>query len=137
MRTYTLTTGNTITFNSLTTTITGANRTVVDPQKLAVWLFGAAEVVLLSAMRNWLAWWPLHPVGLAFQHTIGVRVYGFSAFLAWMIKLIVLRLGGIGLYRRSQPLFLGLLIGYAAMIGISSVVDAVWFPREGHCVHGW
>ena len=34
-------------------------------------------------------------------------------------------------------LFLGLLVGYVAMIGISSVVDAVWFPGEGHWVHGW
>ncbi len=137
LRTYTLTSGNTGTFNSLTTTITGANRTVFDPQKLVVWLLGAGEVALLSAMRSWLSWWPLHPVGLVFQHTIGVRVFGFSAFIAWLIKLIVLRLGGIGLYRKTQPLFLGLLIGYAAMIGISSVVDAVWFPGEGHWVHGW
>ena len=137
LRTYTLTRGNTITFNNLATAITGANRTVFDPQKLAVWLFGAGEVILLNAMRSWLSWWPLHPVGLAFQRTIGVRVFSFSAFLAWLIKLTVLRLGGIGLYRRSQPLFLGLLVGYVAMIGISSVVDAVWFPGEGHWVHGW
>lgn len=137
LRTYTLTSGNTATFNALTSTITGANRTVFDPQKLAVWLFGAVEVLVLSGMRSWLSWWPLHPVGLAFQHTIGVRVFGFSAFVAWLIKLIVLRLGGIGLYRRTQPLFLGLLIGYATMIGVSSLVDAVWFPGEGHWVHGW
>ena len=137
LRTYTLTRGNTITFNSLATAITGANRSVFDYQKLAVWMFGAGEVILLSAMRSWLSWWPLHPVGLAFQRTIGVRVFGFSAFLAWLIKLIVLRIGGISFYRRSQPLFLGLLVGYVAMIGISSVVDAVWFPGEGHWVHGW
>jgi len=137
LRTYTLTGGNTATFNSLTTTIAGTNRTVFDLQKMALWLFGAGEVLLLSAMRSWIAWWPLHPVGLAFQHSLGVRVFGFSAFLSWLIKLIVLRLGGIGLYRRTQPLFLGLLIGYAAMVGISSLVDAIWFPGEGHWVHGW
>ena len=137
LRTYTLTSGNTATFNSLTTAITGSNRTVFDPQKLGVWLFGVGEVLLLSAMRSWLAWWPLHPVGLAFQNTNGSKVFGFSAFLAWVLKLLVLRLGGIGLYRRLQPLFLGLLIGYAAMIGISSSIDAIWFPGEGHWVHGW
>ena len=137
LRTYTLTSGNTATFNALTTTITAANRTVFDPQKLALWLFGAGEVILLSAMRSWLSWWPLHPVGLAFQHTVGIRVFGFSALIAWLIKLTVLRLGGIGLYRRTQPLFLGLLLGYAVMIGISSLVDEMWFPGEGHWVHGW
>ncbi|MCH2666120.1 hypothetical protein MK139_17490, partial [bacterium] len=68
---------------------------------------------------------------------VGIRVFGFSAFIAWLIKLTVLRLGGIGLYRRTQPLFLGLLLGYAVMIGISSLVDAMWFPGEGQWVHGW
>ncbi|MDP6042396.1 MAG: hypothetical protein QGG64_27850, partial [Candidatus Latescibacteria bacterium] len=137
LRTYTLTTGNTNVFNALKTAIDGANRTVPDPQKAAVWLLGAAEVLLLSALRTYLPWWPLHPVGLAFQNSIGVRVFGFSAFLAWVIKLVIMRLGGIGLFNKFRPLFLGVLIGYAAMIGISSVIDAVWFPGRGHWVHGW
>ena len=137
LRTYTLTTGNTNVFNALKSAIDSSNRTAPDPQKLAVWLFGAAEVVILNALRSWLPWWPLHPVGLAFQSSIGVRVFGFSAFLAWAIKLTVLRLGGIGLYNRTQPIFLGLLIGYATGIGMSGLVDMIWFPGQGHWVHGW
>ncbi|MBT3606392.1 MAG: hypothetical protein HN521_25255, partial [Candidatus Latescibacteria bacterium] len=87
--------------------------------------------------RTWLPWWPLHPVGLAFQNTIGVRVFGFSAFLAWLVKLAIMRLGGMGLFNKFRPVFLGILIGYAAMIGISAFVDATWFPGRGHWVHGW
>jgi hypothetical protein len=137
LRTYTLVTGNTATFNALKTAIDGANRTVPDTQKLIVWLIGAAEVLLLSGLRTWLPWWPLHPVGLAFQNSIGVRVFGFSAFLAWVIKLVIMRLGGMGLFNKFRPVFLGILIGYAAMIGISAFVDAMWFPGRGHWVHGW
>ena len=137
LRTYTLVTGNTNTFNALKSAIDGANRTVPDMQKLIVWLIGAAEVLLLSGLRTWLPWWPLHPVGLAFQNSIGVRVFGFSAFLAWLIKLAIMRLGGMALFNKFRPMFLGILIGYAAMIGISAFVDAMWFPGRGHWVHGW
>jgi hypothetical protein len=137
LRTYTLVTGNTITFDALKSTIDGANRTSPDPQKFAVWLFGAIEVLLLSALRTWLPWWPLHPVGLAFQESIGVRVFGFSAFLAWIMKLTIMHLGGIHLFNKFRPLFLGILIGYATMIGLSAMVDAIWFPGQGHWVHGW
>ncbi|HCQ03957.1 MAG TPA: hypothetical protein DIT99_26150 [Candidatus Latescibacteria bacterium] len=76
-------------------------------------------------------------MGLAFQNTQGVRVYQFSAFLAWLIKLLVLRIGGVSLYHKTKPFFLGLLIGYTTGIGISALVDAVWFPGDGHWVHGW
>lgn len=137
LRTYTLTSGNTSTFNALKSSIDGANRTIPDTQKLIVWLFGAAEVLLLSSLRTWLPWWPIHPVGLAFQNSTGVRVFGFSAFLAWVIKLSIMRFGGMGLFNKFRPLFLGILIGYAAMIGISAFVDAMWFPGQGHWVHGW
>ena len=137
LRTYTLTSGNTITFNALKSSMDGANRTIPDTQKLIVWLIGVAEVLLLSGLRTWLPWWPLHPVGLAFQKSIGVRVCGFRAFLAWVIKLVIMRLGGMGLFNKFRPMFLGILIGYAAMIGISALVDATWFPGQGHWVHGW
>ena len=35
----------------------------------------------------------------------------FSIFLGWAAKLILLRLGGMRLYRRALPFFLGLILG--------------------------
>jgi hypothetical protein len=135
--TYTLVTGNTNVYYSLYADINAANRSQPDLQKMLVWLFGMGEVFMLALLRARLTWWPLHPVGLAFQNTQGVRVYQFSAFLAWLIKLLVLRIGGVSLYHKTKPFFLGLLIGYTTGIGISALVDAVWFPGDGHWVHGW
>ena len=39
------------------------------------------------------------------------------------------------LYRRWQPFFVGLLIGYALAVTLSFIVDLVWFPGQGHVVH--
>jgi hypothetical protein len=50
---------------------------------------------------------------------------------------VVLRFGGVSLYRKSKPFWFGVIVGYLFGIGVSSVVDAVWFPDEGHFVHGW
>jgi len=125
------------TYDRMVSAIIGSDRTVFDPAKLVVWGLGCAEAGLLMVLRNRVPWWPLHPLGLAFQTTSGSRVYAFSIFLTWTAKLLVLRLGGIGPYQRARPFFIGLVIGYVAGVGTSSAVDTVWFPGEGHWTHGW
>jgi len=98
---------------------------------------GLAAVLVFSTARLRLAWWPLHPVGFAVGYVYPVRVTAFTVFLVWAFKSLVLRIGGIVLYRRLQPFFLGLLIGYTLGVGISTLVDVIWFPGNGHMVHTW
>ncbi len=128
---------NVRTYDRIVSSIVGSNKTVFDPAKVTVWVLGGALAGLLTLLRNRVPWWPLHPLGLAFQTTTGSRVYAFSMFLVWAAKLLILRFGGIRLYRRWQPFFFGLVVGYVAGVGISSIVDYVWFPSEGHWTHGW
>lgn len=71
------------------------------------------------------------------QTTTGSRVYAFSIFITWCAKVVILRIGGISLYNKARPYFFGLVIGYLASIGISSIVDYIWFPGDGHSNHGW
>ena len=47
------------------------------------------------------------------------------------------RFGGIGLYRRLRPIAYGLIVGYVFAAGCSFLVDAIWFPDEGHLVHSY
>ena len=113
------------------------DKTVFDPAKMAVWLVGFAGAWGLAFLGNRLSWWPIHPLGLAFQTSSGSRYYAFSMMITWAAKLAILRIGGIGLYNRARPFFFGLVIGYVVGLGTSSIVDLIWFPDDGHNVHNW
>ena len=66
-----------------------------------------------------------------------LRIYVFNIFLVWLAKLLVLKFGGILLYRRVRPCCYGLIVGFVFAIGIAFLVDVIWFPDQGHGVHGW
>jgi len=105
--------------------------------KWGVWIAGVSEAAGLAFLRGRFHWFPIHPVGLAFQYAPGPENYWFSLFLVWMVKLTLLRYGGVRAYQLGKPVFYGLGIGYVAAVVLSGVVDALWFPTEGHRVHYW
>jgi hypothetical protein len=72
---------------------------------------GFLTTCALAGLRARLAWWPLHPVGYAMANTGLGGQLPIPFFMAWAIKSLVLRYGGMRLYRQSLPLFLGLIIG--------------------------
>ena len=110
----------------------------VDQFQLSLFGIGAVGMSVLTFLKYRLTWWPLHPIGFALAGTgTSVRYTVFSVFLAWVIKFIILRIGGAMLYRRYRPFFLGVLIGYTAGIGLSLLVDIIWFPGAGHNIHGY
>lgn len=114
-----------------------SDRTVTDPSKIGVWFIGIGTALLLTLLQSRLTWWPIHPLGAMLMFDGYVRLYVLSIFLVWLSKLIILRLGGIGMYRRTRPLSYGLIVGYVFAIGISFVVDMIFFPSGGHYVHGY
>jgi len=98
---------------------------------------GAAVMALLTFMRYRFPWWPLHPIGMP----VGICSYPmtiivFSIFLSWLAKWVIMRSGGIGLYQKAQPFFIGLILGYFTGIGVSFVIDMIWFPGQGHPLYG-
>lgn len=113
------------------------NPTAGDPAKWAIWFVGLFEAAGLALLRARCHWFPLHPVGLAFQYTSGTSIYWFSLFLVWITKLTLLRYGGVRAYQGGKPFFFGLGIGYVVAVVLSGVVDLVWFPLQGHPVHQW
>lgn len=129
--------GNVRTYDRMVSAMLTGDKTVFDPAKMAVWLVGFAGAWGLAFLGNRVSWWPIHPLGLAFQTSNGSRYYAFSMMTTWAAKLIILRTGGIGLYNRARPFFFGLVIGYVCGLGTSSVVDFIWFPDDGHNVHNW
>ncbi len=49
-----------------------------------------------------------------------------------MAKVIILRIGGIRLYRRGIPMMIGCVVGNTFALFISMLVDLIWFPGQGH-----
>ena len=111
--------------------------TVADLGKWGVWLTGWLEAGLIVLLRGRFHWFPLHPIGLAFQYTFGLWLYWVNLLLVFVVKLSLLRYGGVQLYRAGKPFFYGLAIGYVMGVTLSVVVDLIWFPVRGHSIHGW
>jgi len=108
-----------------------------DFQRLGHMGIGAMLMSALTFMRYRFAWWPLHPIGLPVGIcSYPVTIIVFSVFLSWFSKWVIMRAGGIRLYRGAQPFFIGLILGYFTAIGISFVFDVIWFPGQGHPLYG-
>ena len=90
------------------------------------WAFftgGGMSMVLMMWARQKLPWWPVHPIGFPIGANSMMNSVWFSVFLAWALKKVVLRFGGVSLYRRSQVFFLGMICGQMSCNGIWLVID--------------
>jgi hypothetical protein len=68
-------------------------------------------VLALSLLRQTFVWWPFHPIGYVLAGTPSMDYMWCPFFLGWLIKLVILRYGGIRIYRQALPFFLGLILG--------------------------
>jgi hypothetical protein len=93
---------------------------------------GAVVTGGLMLLRYRLPWWPFHPVGFAAGAVYPVRFVVFPIFLAWAVKTLILKIGGVATYRAARPFFIGLIMGHFVGVGISFVTDMIWFPGQGH-----
>lgn len=108
-----------------------------DWRRLKFFGGGAVACAILSALRFRFHWWPLHPLGLAVAGAAPGVFAEFSVFLAWLIKFIILRAGGLHLFEKCKPFFVGMLVGYVLGVTLSFIVDIIWFPGQGHGIHHW
>jgi len=72
---------------------------------------GGLVTIFLTAMRAAFFWWPLHPLGYALAGSWSIIVFWFPCFLAWIFKALTVRYGGMTMYTKARPFFLGLVIG--------------------------
>jgi hypothetical protein len=91
-----------------------------DPDYLRVGFMGVgtAAVGVLYALRLRFIAWPFHPAGYALAVSFAVDYFWFPLLLAWGLKFAVLRVGGVGGYRRAIPFFLGLILGDLVVGGL-------------------
>ncbi|HIE04697.1 MAG TPA: hypothetical protein EYP61_08065 [Candidatus Latescibacteria bacterium] len=92
------------------------------------WLFtgiGAGVMGLLMFARHRFVWWPLHYLGFPIGDTWVMEWVWFSIMLGWLVKVLILKYGGIRLYRNLKPLFLGLILGQISCAGIWMIIDFI------------
>ena len=82
-----------------------------DGPALAFMAGGFGFTALLMFLRTRFLWWPLHPLGYVTADSWGMFNLWSCIFVAWVIKTIILRYGGLGSYRRAVPFFLGVALG--------------------------
>ncbi|MCX8052951.1 MAG: hypothetical protein N3B12_04015 [Armatimonadetes bacterium] len=103
------------------------------PQDTGRWsIVGASAglILLLTWLRAKLVWFPLHPLG----YCVGPgMVWVWCPFVvAWLIKLLLLRYGGLKLFREAMPFFLGLVFGDYTLGAAWSLVEVVWHLPAYH-----
>ena len=84
---------------------------------------GAAIMGGLMAAQHRFLWWPIHSLGFPISCVFGSM--WFSVFVAWLIKSTVLKYGGLTLFNRLKPFFLGLILGEAVVAGTWVIIDYI------------
>lgn len=95
---------------------------------------GAVVTAGLMVLRYRFPNWPLHPIGFAAGPVYPVNSVVFPLFIAWAVKSVILRVGGVRAYRSASPFFIGLILGHFMGAGISFIVDMIWFHGDGHSI---
>jgi len=80
---------------------------------------GFGLTLLLNAVRMRFSWFPFHPVGYAVSSSWSLGLLWMPLAIAWLLKLLLLRYGGLRAYRQALPLFLGVIVG-------ECVVGSLW-----------
>ena len=96
---------------------------------------GAAFTCILLYLRYRFPGFPLHPIGFTISASAVLRNIAASTFLVWLIKGLLMKFGGLERYHRTTPFFLGMMVGYLTGVAFGIVVDAIWFPGNGHELH--
>ena len=95
---------------------------IVGPRFLFTGI-GVAVMGLLMYVRHRFLWWPVHYVGFPIGATYMISSTWFSIMIGWGLKALILKYGGVGLYRTLRPFFLGLILGQISCSGMWTLVD--------------
>jgi hypothetical protein len=93
---------------------------------LVAMLLGGGFTLLLMALRHRFLWFPLHPAGYALSLSPwNATWYWFSVLVGWLLKVLVLKCGGLRAYRRARPFFIGIVLGEFMMGAVWSLLGIV------------
>lgn len=108
-----------------------ANPPVRNVPKLFAMIGGFLFTTILFLLRrHWLGS-PFHPLGFVMATAYGDSAnMWFPLMIAWLLKSLILRAGGLDYYRRGMPFFLGIAIGHFFMAGVFWPVLSLFIAPE-------
>ena len=82
-----------------------------DSTGLSFTAFASLFTLGLMFLRRQFIWFPFHPTGYALGLSAGM-VWVWSAIcVGWIIKAVLLKFGGVRIYRKAAPFFVGVVLG--------------------------
>lgn len=100
-----------------------------EPRIAVFFAVGVAFTTFLAWMRTQYVWWPFSPLAFALSGSWSMIVFWCPIFIAWLIKTVVLRYGGMKTYSNLRPFFLGLILGEFSQAVIWATLAAIWRLR--------
>lgn len=95
-----------------------------DPYLLPGLACGAGVMLLLNWLHTSFLWWGLSPVGFVMAGTFAMNARIWTnALVAWLLVVLLRRFGGLRLYAKMRPAFLGMVLGHFAIMGLRSIID--------------
>ena len=111
--------------HTLRTMKTGLERGPVKPSAWP-WTTGSALLTGTTAyLQLHYSAWPVHPIGLLMMYSYPMRRIWFSVFLGWLLKALIVKYGGSTTYRRSEPLFIGVIVGEVVATALFALLAAI------------
>ena len=89
-------------------------------------MVGAAIIIVLATLNRYFVGWPFHPLGYILGGEWMLRYLWFSIFIAWVIKWVILKFGGMDWHRKAIPFFIGITMGDAVMLAFWSIYGSVF-----------
>lgn len=92
--------------------------------------FGGLLVVVLAQLCQMFPAWPLHPIGLLGAGTWCVAQIWPNVFLGWLIRNLLIKIGGTRAYNAARPFFIGVLMGELFALFLWSAISGALALNE-------
>ena len=97
-----------------------------DSTGLSFTAFASLFTLGLMFLRRQFIWFPFHPAGYALGLSAGMVWVWSAVCVGWIIKAILLKFGGLRIYRQAAPFFVGVILGDFLIGTFWSLVGAVF-----------
>ena len=97
-----------------------------DSTGLSFTAFASLFTLALMFLRRQFIWFPFHPAGYALGLSAGMVWVWSAVCVGWIIKAVLLKFGGLRIYRKAAPFFVGVILGDFLIGTFWSLVGAIF-----------